>query len=134
MKKNRILACLILKLNNFRLSDIKKYKVVLFLMLNAVFFPTLALAQGAAGEKLLNIIDSLSGYALNILIGVGLLFLVLSGFQFIFARGEESKLSTARSMLLWSILGIAIGVLAPVFLDMATNLFGENGGEEDIGE
>ncbi|MCX6759794.1 MAG: hypothetical protein NTW46_00425, partial [Candidatus Nealsonbacteria bacterium] len=119
-----ILACLILKLNNFRLSDIKKYKVVLLLMLNAVFFPTLALAQGAAGEKLLNIIDSLSGYALNILIGVGLLFLVLSGFQINFARGEESKLAAERSMLLWSILGIAIGVLAPVFLDMATNLFG----------
>jgi tellurite resistance protein TehA-like permease len=129
MKKNKAIVYLILKLNNFRLSDIKKYKVVFFLMLNGAFFPTFALAQGAAGGKLLDIIGRLSGYAMQVLIGVGLLFLVLAGFKFVFARGDESKLASARSMLLWSIIGIMVGALAPSLLDMAQSLF-QGSGEE----
>lgn len=132
MKKSKAIVYLVLKLNNFRLSDIKKYKVVLFLMLNGAFFPTFALAQGAAGGKLLDIIGRLSGYAMQVLIGVGLLFLVLAGFQFILARGDESKLASARSMLIWSIIGIMVGALAPFLLDMAQSLFSGNNssGEE----
>ena len=133
MKKNKLTLFLISKSNNFTLGKIGRYKTIFFLMLTVVFFPALAFAQGAAGSKFLDIIDRLSGYAMEVLLGVGLLFLVIAGFKFVFARGDESKLASARSMLIWSIIGIMVGALAPSLLDMAQNLFqGNNSSGEEF--
>ncbi|MCX6765141.1 MAG: hypothetical protein NT148_01225, partial [Candidatus Nealsonbacteria bacterium] len=64
-------------------------------------------------------------FAMTILVLIGILFLVLAGFQFVFARGDESKLSTARGMILWSLIGIAVGALGPILVDYAAGLIGK---------
>jgi len=110
----------------------RKNKLIIFTIISIVLaFPILALAEDvgpklpAAQQKIIDAVISVTKFAMNALLAVGALFLVLSGFMFILARGEEAKLASARSMLLWSILGIAIGALAPVFWDIAVSVTGK---------
>jgi hypothetical protein len=107
----------------------KKIKLITCAVtISTMVLPLIALAAEAAavapGQGFIDILNNITMLAMNVLIGVGVLFLVLSGFMFILARGDESKLSTARSMLLWSVIGIAVGALAPVFLNLATSVIG----------
>ncbi len=102
---------------------INKAIVLSIILAVAVVSPLVASAQ--AGQVFLDIIRSITDLAMNLLIGVGVLFLVLAGFMFLFARGDESKLSQARTMLLWSVIGIAVGALAPVFVGLATDFVGQ---------
>jgi len=100
--------------------------LITVLTLTVMASPILVMAQAAnPGQTFLNTLQNITKLAMNVLIGVGVLFLVLAGFYFVFARGDESKLGTARSMLLWSVIGIAVGVLAPVFIDLATSFVGK---------
>jgi len=74
--------------------------------------------------------DCLAAFLLNILdfvINIGsivvILMLVLVGFKFVVARGSDTKITEARTMLLWTVIGalvllgskaIALGVQATV--------------------
>jgi len=74
------------------------------------------------GTALVNLLFTIASWLFAVLLAVGVIFLILAGFQFIFARGDESKLATARSMLLWSLIGIAVGALAWFFKDTVLSL------------
>jgi len=105
----------------------KKDKLlILALTLMVATTPMMVLAQEvvSAPQAIINAIMSVTAFAMNILILVGVLFLVLAGFQFVFARGEESKLSTARSMMLWSLIGIAAGAIGPKLVEYAAGIIG----------
>lgn len=85
------------------------------LVLVSLLLPAVAFAQA---NPISNMIYKLANYLGWILISFSVLFIVLSGFYFVLARGEESKLSAARSMLLWSILGLAVGLMAPYLVNI----------------
>lgn len=86
--------------------------------------PLAVLAQANPGQQIINMVQQVAKFAMVLLIGIGVLFLVLAGFQFVLARGDESKLSTARAMLLWSVIGIAVGALGPMLVNWAISLTG----------
>ena len=50
-------------------------------------------------------------------------FLILSGFMFVSAQGNKEKLKTARTMLIWTLVGTAIvvgaGPIAKMFINLA---------------
>lgn len=73
-------------------------------------------------QALIGLLNTLATWLFGILIAVGVIFLILAGFQFILARGDDSKLGAARSMLLWSLVGIAVGALAWFFKDTVLGL------------
>ena len=98
----------------------KKIKIIIT-SAGVGFLPLACLAAGP-GDALIGLLDTVASWLFAVLLGVGVIFLILAGFQFIFARGEESKLSTARSMLLWSLIGIAVGALAWFFKDTVLSL------------
>ena len=49
-------------------------------------------------------------------------FLILSGFMFVAAQGNKEKLKTARTMLLWTLVGSAIVIGAKPIAEMVINL------------
>jgi hypothetical protein len=55
---------------------------------------------------------------------VALLIMVIAGFRYIFARGDAQKITDAKNMILYSIIGLVITALAAtivnVFLGRAT--------------
>lgn len=108
----------------------KKIKIIIT-SAGMTFLPIVAFAAGInanncnnPGGGLLCLVDTIAGWLAALLLGVGVVFLILSGFYFIFARGDEGKLGTARSMLLWSIVGIGVGLLAKYFVGTLISLLG----------
>lgn len=45
---------------------------------------------------------------IQVAVPIAAVFLIYSGFLFVFARGDETKLKTAKSVFLWTIVGIAV--------------------------
>lgn len=59
--------------------------------------------------------DSIQGLVsaiLDVIVAIGtpiaVVFLIFSGFKFVFARGNSSKLTEARETFIWTIVGIVI--------------------------
>lgn len=88
-------------------------------------FPLAAFAQQVApGQQIIDLVGVLASWLLALLVAVGVLFLVLAGFQMVLARGDETKLAAARSMILWSLIGIAVGGLGWFLKDTVISLLG----------
>lgn len=56
--------------------------------------------------------------------GLGVVFLVLAGFYFVTARGDDRKIEKARTMVLWVIIGIAVVLLAEYFIGLVWRFVG----------
>ncbi len=70
---------------------------------------------------------SLSGRIFtNILSLIGLiaiLFIIINGFRYITARGDDEQTSKAKQGLLWAVLGLVVTVMAYVIVFAVTQLF-----------
>jgi len=53
---------------------------------------------------------------------VGIFLLVIAAFYFLTARGDNSKIEKARSMILWIIIGMAVVLLAKISINIVTEL------------
>lgn len=53
---------------------------------------------------------------------VGIFLLVIAAFYFLTARGDNSKIEKARSMILWIIIGMAVVLLAKISINVVTEL------------
>lgn len=78
--------------------------------------PTIGMAQqqqgGAPSVNVIEALESVTNWLFAILLIVAVIFLIIAGFYFIFAQGDPDKVSKARSMVLWSLVGVAVAVLA----------------------
>jgi len=89
----------------------KIYYTILFFVLT--FFQC-SFVEGATIDNPIKAktIQQLIEEVLKIVVAVGtpiaVLFLIYSGFKFVFAQGNSDKLGEAREMFLWTIVGIAI--------------------------
>ena len=108
----------------------------LVLSFAAALFPLFARAQSTPFQNPLNpqfsTIPSFIAGALKVLVIVALpiitLFIVIAGFMFVFARGNESKLSEAKKNFLYVIIGalliLGAWVLATLIGGTVTQLVG----------
>ncbi len=48
----------------------------------------------------------------GILMALGVVFIVYAGFLYLIAQGNDTKLATAKKVLIYAIVGLIIGVLA----------------------
>lgn len=64
--------------------------------------------------------------AVRLALPIAVIFIVYSGFLFVIAQGSEEKLKTAKSTLMWALVGLAIVVgawaLAVAFQDFFRGL------------
>lgn len=63
----------------------------------------------------------------NLVIGLGLLFVVIAGIQFITSNGNPEKLNQARQTMIWAIVAIVLSAILWSLLLILANLFGVPG-------
>lgn len=78
-----------------------------------------------------NPITSFLNNVINFLIGlgsiVGVVFLVIAGFYFVTARGDDRKIEKARIMVLWVIIGIGIIFISKSLIFIVSQFTGNTG-------
>jgi len=62
--------------------------------------------------NLLNSANSLIGIIVSIIVALSILLMILGGFSFITAKGDEGKITTAKNYILWGVVGIAVIILS----------------------
>jgi hypothetical protein len=92
----------------------------LFFLCVLLILPGLALAaftypllhQGNSNANLNGLIYGILNFIWPLFLGFSILMFVYAGFLFLSAQGEGGKLSSAKSAVIWGIIGIAVGILA----------------------
>jgi len=87
-----------------------------------VSMPFLVFAAIDPVQTVRNILLNVYNIVLAFVIGVGVIFVIIAGFKFITAQGDEGKLAEARKMLLWGLIGIGIAVAAGLLKDVVIGL------------
>lgn len=106
-----------------------KGRACAMLVLAALFMTSLgAMAQApefpspTKSDEFLKILMGIAKYITKFGTPIAALFLILSGFMFVSAQGNKEKLKTARTMLIWTLVGTAIVVGAWPIAEMVKNL------------
>lgn len=60
----------------------------------------------------IKLINKYTQWFIIIVSSIAVIMIIIGGLQFMLARGSEEKIKTARKMILWAILGLAIVLLA----------------------
>ncbi len=63
-------------------------------------------------DQLVGLLSSILGYVWTILGILVVLMFLYAGFMFITAAGNDDKISQARKMVMWSIVGIVVMLMA----------------------
>ena len=123
-----------------------KHKTKLFLLsiifLSATFLPsfnvfgqqeTLPIQQiptteiQVFGEQ--GILTKALNWFFNIVIILGVIFVIYAGFSYITSSGDPSKTKRALQILMYALIGIAIAVLAKALINFVTGWVGVNQGQ-----
>ncbi len=70
---------------------------------------------GAVTQRVLNI-------AFSLIAGVSLLFVVIGGYQYMTAGGNEEKLTSGKKTVLYAILGLVVVITAVTVVNIVINL------------
>ena len=63
-------------------------------------------------EEIITLIKDITKYIFYGVMAIAVMFIVLSAFNFLTAGGSPEKIATARQMLIYAIIGIAVALLA----------------------
>ncbi len=97
----------------------KKVFSLSIITLSLVVLPIIANAQSIdVGSILTRITDIL----LTIFYGLIIIMFVYAGIKYLTARGEASKIAEANKALIWAVVGVAVGLLAPLASRLVSNL------------
>lgn len=78
-------------------------------------------------EDILNFFISLRDFLLALGLVLIIIFILLSGFKFMTARGNESQVEEARKMLVWSLVGAIVVIATFVILQMIIGILKQKG-------
>jgi len=74
------------------------------------------------GQTLADIVGNISKWLLNLAIILGPVLLVIGGIIFMTAAGDPNRISTAKRIILWTIVGFLIILLAGGIVSVVKNL------------
>ena len=96
--------------NFFIKTRMKKELISLLVISYLLIFPMAAMAQGIdVGE----IFNRFTNFILwPIFIGLVVIMITWAGILYLTARGEPGKIQTANKVLIWGVVGVAVGILA----------------------
>lgn len=75
-------------------------------------------------EIIVKFVASVLEVAYKVVIGLALLFIILGGVLYMLSAGNEDRMNTARKMIIYAIIGLAITVGAAVILKELATAFG----------
>ena len=112
-----------------------KNKVVLTVLIGSVVLPLLALAQGnitggitsvppLQNVNLTNIINAIVNWMLGLLIALAAVFIMVAAFYYLTSSGDEDKLKSAKNLIIYAVVAIAVGAISKLIVTIATRLLG----------
>ena len=81
--------------------------------------------SGDISVLILNVVDF---FISNIAIPFAVFMIILSGFRFTTAQGNEEKLKKARGGFMWTVIGVAVVLAARTIVNYVRELFGNSSG------
>jgi len=104
-------------------------KPLIFVLLVFLFIPFAINAVDIINPITYNttaeLIGALVGFLMKIAIPIAVMMIVVAGFYFITAAGEPEKINTAKKIVLWTLIGLGIVLLARGFTEVIEMLFKE---------
>ncbi|OGY67979.1 MAG: hypothetical protein A3I24_03215 [Candidatus Harrisonbacteria bacterium RIFCSPLOWO2_02_FULL_41_13b] len=104
----------------------KLINILIFAGLAAILFFSSA-ANGAeppgpATMRLFGIINTLTNFLLGLLIALSIIFIIYAAFLYLTAAGEEENYKTAKQVIWYAIIAIAVGLLSKAIVYITTAL------------
>ena len=84
----------------------------------------LAQVQTAPDVEIWSALTTITNWLFGILIVVAVIFLILAAFNFITAGGDPEKVGTARSQVMYAIIGLIVAILARGLVNWICTTFG----------
>ncbi len=104
-----------------KIAIISGFALILFLS------PFLVSAQPTAppdGMDPFDAIGTITQIVFGALIAVSVIFLIVAGFYFVTASGNDAQIQKARNMLMYAIVGIVIAILSQGIVNWLRTTFG----------
>lgn len=95
----------------------KMKKILSIVALGALLTPVLVFGQGPEPilthpDQVVGLLSSLLGYFWTIMGIIVIMMLLWAGFNFVTAGGDETKITKAKHMVQWSLVGIVVMLLS----------------------
>lgn len=110
-------------------------KLFLALLAGYFLFPNIVGAQYSPPEptvtdpdQFIVLLESVLGYIWAILAILVVIMLLFAGFKFLTAQGDETKVKEAKQMVMWSLVGIVVMVLAAGVMQLIQNFIQRGAG------
>ncbi|MBU1177159.1 MAG: hypothetical protein ABIG88_01260 [Patescibacteria group bacterium] len=88
--------------------------------------PTIPDSDITSMDKIIELLDTIVNYFFGIVLAVALFMLLFAGFKWITSSGNEEAIGTARKMLIWALVGIAIALVSKGLIMVIKGLVGIN--------
>lgn len=82
----------------------------------------------SAGTDVNSLIRTVINWILSITLGIAVLFLIIGGFRYMTAQGNEDQAETGKSTVVNALIGIVIIILSYVIVNVVANLVSRGGG------
>jgi hypothetical protein len=97
----------------------KKNTLLALALITLFLFPVIGLAIEPLGEdtlttpvEIITLIENLTKYIFYGVMAIAVLFIIIAAFYFLTAAGNPDKITIARQMLIYALIGIAVALLA----------------------
>jgi len=80
--------------------------------------------QDYTSDQALQILPRLVGYVYGFFLVIVVLMIIISGYMFVTAGGSPEKVTTARNVLMYALIGLAVAVLAKGLIALVAKLAG----------
>lgn len=77
--------------------------------------------QGTGYENLQEFLFFLVNYAITISAVIAVVSLIISGFKYILSFGDDKKIKTATSSIIFSLIGLVLVFIAPTVIKFVIN-------------
>ncbi|MBU4204626.1 hypothetical protein KKE19_00110 [Patescibacteria group bacterium] len=97
-----------------------KKNLIIFLLIVALFLPTIILAATDLNQTLLNIRKAVW----DIFVVLVIICFIVAGIMFLMSQGDPEKMKTAKKALLAAVIGTAVGILAYSAMSIIKTIIG----------
>lgn len=108
--------------------DSRLKKIILSILLFSFLIPSLAEAiiipNPLDAETFEELIENLIDFIFWVAVAIAPLMIIISGFYFLTAAGDPQKVKTAKDIILWTVVGFAIVLLAKGIISVIKEIIG----------
>jgi heme/copper-type cytochrome/quinol oxidase subunit 2 len=101
----------------------KKFLYILFFPL--VFFPLISSAATSTiqdAQDVVDLITKIGNWMYGILLGLAVIFIIFAAYNFMTSGGSEEKVKEAKNQVLYTLIAVAVAMLAKGFISIIESL------------